>query len=152
MFAGGQLLYTPSFVFVRQGTVAFSKNGGMTWDDIPAAGLGGGIGKQVERLARHGTFLFALTGENKLYRLDLTTVTLTPTLKIAVEPKPAKSLVGGTLTMKVFAGGPGTLTYQWKKGAHQCTTLRHRRLHLRRHFWGQLRHQRRGARHRGGTP
>ncbi|MCU0776746.1 MAG: hypothetical protein MUF86_03670 [Akkermansiaceae bacterium] len=117
MFAGGQLLYTPSFVFVRQGTVAFSKNGGMTWDDIPAAGLGGGIGKQVERLARHGTFLFALTGENKLYRLDLTTVTLTPTLKIAVEPKPAKSLVGGTLTMKVFAGGPGTLTYQWKKGA-----------------------------------
>ena len=72
------------------------------------------MANRLERLCRHGNFLFALTGENKLYRLDLTTVTLTPTLKIAVNPKPDKQLTGGTLTMKVYAGGPGTLTYQWK--------------------------------------
>jgi photosystem II stability/assembly factor-like uncharacterized protein len=120
MFSGGThvtISYVPSFVITYTPKVAFSFNGGITWDDIQATGLPLGVGKDVVRLTRHGNFLFALTGENKLYRLDLNTVALTPTLKIAVEPKPAKSLVGGTLTMKVFAGGPGTLTYQWKKGA-----------------------------------
>jgi hypothetical protein len=118
MFAGGtELSFSPTFVPTYTPKVAFSLNGGMTWDDIQATGLPLGAGKDVVRLARHGTFLFALTGENKLYRLDLNTVSLTPTLKVAVPPKAAKTLVGGTLTMKVFAGGPGTLTYQWKKGA-----------------------------------
>ncbi len=117
MFAGGtelSFLAVPPYVAYTP-KVAFSLNGGMTWDDIQATGLPLGVGKDVVRLARHGNFLFALTGENKLYRLDLTTVALTPTLKVAVPPKPNKQITGGTLTMKVYAGGPGTLTYQWKK-------------------------------------
>lgn len=116
MFAGGtELSFSPTFVPTYTPKVAFSLNGGVTWDDIPASGLPLGPGKDAVRLARHGNFLFALTGENKLYRLDLTTVALTPTLKIAVQPKIDKKLTGGTLTMKVYAGGPGTLGYQWKK-------------------------------------
>ncbi|MBL9183643.1 MAG: immunoglobulin domain-containing protein [Verrucomicrobiaceae bacterium] len=117
MFAGGtELSFSPTFVPTYTPKVAFSLNGGVTWDDILASGLPLGAGKDVVRLCRHGNFLFALTGENQLYRLDFTTVSLTPTLKIAVHPKIDKKLTGGTLTMKVFAGGPGTLNYQWKKG------------------------------------
>jgi hypothetical protein len=116
MFAGGtELSFSPSFVPTYTPKVAFSLNGGITWDDIQATGLPLGPGKDAVRLCRHGDYLFALTGENKLYRLDLTTVALTPALKIAVPPKPDKQITGGTLQMKVYAGGPGTLTYQWKK-------------------------------------
>ncbi|QTN33859.1 hypothetical protein HZ994_16580 [Akkermansiaceae bacterium] len=116
MFSGGvYLLISPTFTITRIPTVAFSLNGGATWDDIPATGIPNGIGTQPARLCRHGNYLFTISGDNKLYRLDLNTVTLTPTLKIAVHPKIDKKITGGTLTMKVYAGGPGTLSYQWKK-------------------------------------
>lgn len=115
LFSGGMLLYTPTFQFVRQATVAFSLNGGATWDDLPTAGLPAGVGKQVERIARHGNFIYALTGDSRLYRLDLGALTLAHTLKVTVPPKIDKRLTGDTLTMRVYAGGPGTLTYQWKK-------------------------------------
>jgi hypothetical protein len=116
LFAGGtELSFSPTFVPTYTPKVAFSRNGGITWDDLTATGLPLGPGKDVVRLCRHRDFLFALTGENRLYRLDLAAITLTPTLKIAVQPRPNKQVAGGTLTMKVQAGGPGTLTYQWKK-------------------------------------
>jgi photosystem II stability/assembly factor-like uncharacterized protein len=118
MFSGGThvtISYVPAFVVTYTPKVAFSLNGGITWDDIQATGLPLGLSKDVVRLTRHSNFLFALTGENKLYRLDLNTVALTPTLKVAVGPKIDKRITGGTLNMRVYAGGPGTLTYQWKK-------------------------------------
>jgi len=108
----------------------FSATLGITWQELPVDPLtlnpvGGNFVGVISPVfpVRHGQYLFLLATETvnasfgtepRLYRLDLSTVDLTPALTIVRQPQSFERVTGKSGSLSVFAVGEG-LSYQWFK-------------------------------------
>jgi hypothetical protein len=119
LYASG-LIYGSVFEsFLGRPGLKFSATDGITWDNLPTAGLpidpSGSL--NVTRVVRQGNYLFLyfnLNGVISLYRYDVSGFDFTPTTQIAQQPITSTNrLVGQPFTLDVLAGGTN-LTYQWR--------------------------------------
>jgi hypothetical protein len=98
IFAGGMVTtFTPSFTPIFTPTVAWSADGGTSWKELSNKGMPQGLG--ISSLVRHGKFLFVqandFSGNQKLFRLDVSSISKPAGPDIAVLQPASSSLTSG---------------------------------------------------------
>lgn len=106
--------------------LTYSATGGLTWGLLPSDGLPKfgfpGTGSFVPlRVIAHGTHVYAIgylqgTNEPAIYRIEVSSLNLSPTFAIVAQPQPVNVFTGNSATFRVLAGGKEPLSYVWKRG------------------------------------
>lgn len=99
IFAGGMVTtFTPTFTPIFTPTVAWSADGGTTWEELDSKGMPQGLG--ISSMVRHGKYLFVqandFSGNQKLFRRDVSAIGKPPGPDIAVLQPANSDLKDGT--------------------------------------------------------
>lgn len=138
----GTILYAVTGGGAHPDSFAYSASGGLVWqplsrDGIPPASSPAGY-YSSGKIVRHGDHLFVhgtmrdnffQFDSSKLFRLDLSSVTFSNPLRIAIQPEPRGLLVGQSHLLEVYAAGED-LSYQWRKNGEDIPGATSRTLPL----------------------